>query len=118
MKKFRTVAALACVISMTSFPVSADSCATLDYVELQDMSVTELVKEMCLASKTASDKIYESLNNFVRSGVGEKNDEAASSMLNSGIDQCRNQPERMRKILVRKGVEESYSTYKILCSPK
>lgn len=109
---------LACVVAtVSSFSASAQSCATLDYAELQDMSVPELVKEMCDVTKVANDKTYEGLNITLRSN-GSDADSAAKQILYTSVDQCRNQAERMRKILVRKGVEESYSTYKILCSPK
>ena len=119
LRKFRTIVGLAyAVVAMTSFSASAASCAAIDYAELQDMDVAELVKDICLAFEKSDDNIMASHKISLRSLDGERTDEAAQQMLITNADQCRNQAERMRKMLVRKGVEASSTTHKILCSPK
>lgn len=90
--------------------VGAAPCAALQYEEMKDMSVEELSKEYCKAMRTSDNNIVE----VVQQGL--KSDDAAIQTLRSEAAQCKNEGERITRVMVRKGETAPPNWYKALCN--
>jgi len=98
-----------------SFSVAAAPCPALQYEELKDMSAEELTKEFCAAEANAGESYSKSLDMVLKAGTRGQVDEAAQQALDAEGDQCRNQAERIKRVLGRKGVDTSGIRYDLTC---
>lgn len=83
---------------------SAESCVTLDYQEMKDMSKKDLTEEYCRAVKTAGENIQAALD-AIQNGRSQKQptDDAG---------QCQDQAKRISRALAKKGVKtKGYSDF-------
>ena len=98
-----------------SLAVRAAPCAVLQYEEMKDMAVEELSHEYCKAMQASDENLQTAIQDAManlRSGGG---DEAAIQMLRSEAAQCRNEGDRITRLMVRKGVTAPADWYKALC---
>jgi hypothetical protein len=86
------------LLTAIAIPAFAGPCAALDYQEMKDMSVDELVKEACKANKIGISKLEKSMKN--------RSDLAASLDSMSDHQQCSGEIDRMLRILKSKGATE------------
>jgi hypothetical protein len=78
----------------------AGPCVALDYQEMKDMSVNDLVKEACKTNLTATENFSLSLKYPSTS--------AAAREASRDNEQCSGQVDRMMRILETKGVTEKF----------
>lgn len=76
----------------------ATPCATFQYEELKDMSIEELAKEYCTTASRFSKMLGEAID---RLGYSGRQDEAAKEMHDLKMSQCRNEQDRIARILSR-----------------
>ena len=94
----KTIAPLFVILLAASAPAFATPCIALDYQEMKDMTVNDLVGEACKANKAGSDSFDESIKYPSLS--------KASSEAMHAYEQCSGQVDRMIRILKSKGITE------------
>jgi hypothetical protein len=95
MKKLAPVFAILCTLSA---PALAGPCVALEYQEMKDMSVNDLVKEACKANATGKRNFDDSIANPSIS--------AAAQEAMRDYEQCSGQIDRMLRILKSRGITE------------
>jgi hypothetical protein len=95
MKKLIPVFALLCAFSAPAF---AGPCVALDYQEMKDMSVNELVKEACKANANWSRSFDDAIASPSLSRAAQES--------TRDYEQCSGQIDRMVRILNSRGVTE------------
>lgn len=94
----KTIAPLFAVLLAASAPAFAGPCVALDYQEMKDMPVNDLVAEACKANKAGSESFEESIKYPSLS--------KASTEAMREHEQCSGQVDRMLRILKSKGITE------------
>ena len=93
----KTIAPLVAILLAVSAPAFAGPCVVLDYQEMKDMTVNDLVKEACKTNKTKYDNFDKSISLPTLSPAWREADR--------DFDRCKGQLERMERILSSKGLE-------------
>jgi hypothetical protein len=88
-------------VFVTAAPAIAGPCVALDYQEMKDMSVNDLVVEACKASRTNEINFNQYLLNIESSRGSKPFPEA-----DKNYDVCKGQIDRMMRVVVAKGVVE------------
>jgi hypothetical protein len=83
-------------------PALAEQCTVLEYQEMKDMTVNDLVKEACKTNKVTYDNFDRSISLPTLSPAWREADR--------DFDQCKGQVDRMMRILQAKGVSEKLGT--------
>lgn len=93
-----------CLLLIMLVPAYATAapCAALDYQELKEMSLNDVVTEACKARKSAQDLFQESL-----SGLGDRFRPASSNSAESESGRCTAQVERLERMIKVRGVDDN-----------
>lgn len=110
-----TATAIGLAVSLSA---AATPCPALQYEEMKDMSAEELTKEFCSAMANAGDSYSKALDINLKAGTKGQVDEAAAQALDAEGDQCRNQAERIKRVLGRKGIDTAGIRYDLTCKGK
>lgn len=86
------------LLAALAAPALAGPCVSLDYQEMKDMSVDELVKEACKTNEISTQNLHDSI---AAPSLSRAADEAIRDQ-----EQCSGQVDRMLRILKSKGVTE------------
>jgi hypothetical protein len=105
---------LAAILATTAFlgtAAEAETCVELDYAEMKDMSQAELTKEYCTAVNRHSDLVSDIVRVVGRDGRDEE-----LARYHKDADQCKNQRERIRRVMVRNGQNEESFKNNAVCT--
>lgn len=80
-------------------PAFAGPCVALDYQEMKDMPVKDLVKEACKVRRAISSNLDDGIAN-----IGSRPSERPNPTAHDNFEQCMGQSSRIKRVLQTKGV--------------